>query len=382
MKMRKQLYAEVEPFAIYPGMGGRPALQGEVNRSSRDYIRWVQQSLNRILGLQLAVDGISGTQTRSAIRSFQKQRGLAVDGIVGKQTEAALITAGAGRPPGAASTPGASPSPAPPSPSGGGAVGEQICPEPAKLARDRCLHPGKQGCPAIPNLLCVREIEGTPFEYPEWRQIQKEPRTGLYVIKDRQRNRLQRFIPSVRDALRSFIRNMQRFGMPIEAIITGGSLYCRCITNTDTLSNHSFGDAIDIVGLRWSAVGGPASRLAETIVHNYQDGGERALLRRINACLRLSFATVIDYHRSDHRDHFHCDMNRGRPRSAKGGSTVVFVQEALNVLLRRNLAEDGKFGGATLQALSDFSGRSSTELKSDGVLNQVYDDLFTRVARG
>jgi hypothetical protein len=105
MKMREQLYAEVEPFAIYPGEGGRHALQGEVNRSSRDYIRWVQQSLNRILGLQLAVDGISGTQTRSAIRSFQKQRGLAVDGIVGKQTEAALITAGAGRPPGSSTQP-------------------------------------------------------------------------------------------------------------------------------------------------------------------------------------------------------------------------------------------------------------------------------------
>jgi len=69
--------------------------QSEVNRSSSDYIKWVQQSLNQIMGLRLAVDGISGTQTRSAIRSFQQQRGLAVDGIVGPQTEAALIKAGA-----------------------------------------------------------------------------------------------------------------------------------------------------------------------------------------------------------------------------------------------------------------------------------------------
>jgi phosphatidylserine/phosphatidylglycerophosphate/cardiolipin synthase-like enzyme/outer membrane protein OmpA-like peptidoglycan-associated protein len=74
--------------------------QGEVNRSSRDYIKWVQQSLNRSLGLRLTVDGISGTQTRSAVRSFQQQRGLAVDGIVGPQTEQALIAAGAGSPPG------------------------------------------------------------------------------------------------------------------------------------------------------------------------------------------------------------------------------------------------------------------------------------------
>jgi peptidoglycan hydrolase-like protein with peptidoglycan-binding domain len=75
--------------------------QGEVSRSSSDYIKWVQRSLNQIMGLQLAVDGISGTQTRSAIRSFQQQRGLAVDGVVGPQTEQALIAAGAGNPPGA-----------------------------------------------------------------------------------------------------------------------------------------------------------------------------------------------------------------------------------------------------------------------------------------
>jgi peptidoglycan hydrolase-like protein with peptidoglycan-binding domain len=78
--------------------------ESEVSRGSRDYIRWVQQSLNRILGLGLAVDGIVGPQTRSAIRSFQKQRSLTVDGIVGPQTEAALIAAGAGSPPGMGGT--------------------------------------------------------------------------------------------------------------------------------------------------------------------------------------------------------------------------------------------------------------------------------------
>ena len=66
---------------------------GSTNRSSASYIKWVQQSLNQIMGLRLAVDGISGTQTRSAIRSFQQQRGLTVDGIVGPQTEAAIKAA-------------------------------------------------------------------------------------------------------------------------------------------------------------------------------------------------------------------------------------------------------------------------------------------------
>lgn len=73
--------------------------EGEVNRSSRDYVQWVQRSLNKILGLQLAEDGLIGPMTRSAIRSFQQQKGLSPDGIVGPITEAALIAAGAGNPP-------------------------------------------------------------------------------------------------------------------------------------------------------------------------------------------------------------------------------------------------------------------------------------------
>jgi hypothetical protein len=74
--------------------------EGEVNRNSPDYVRWVQDSLNKILDLRLAVDGVMGPATRSAIRSFQQSSGLTADGIVGQQTEAALMRAGAPRPPG------------------------------------------------------------------------------------------------------------------------------------------------------------------------------------------------------------------------------------------------------------------------------------------
>lgn len=70
----------------------------ETNRSSRDFVKWVQQSLNQILGLNLSTDGIMGTQTRSAIRSFQQKRGLAADGVVGAQTEAAIKAALGGAP--------------------------------------------------------------------------------------------------------------------------------------------------------------------------------------------------------------------------------------------------------------------------------------------
>lgn len=89
--------------------------------SGAAYIRWVQESLNRLLGLQLAVDGIVGPMTRSAIRSFQQRNGLTVDGIVGPRTEAALVAAGAARPPGSAgqgagAQPGGGAAPCPPQP--------------------------------------------------------------------------------------------------------------------------------------------------------------------------------------------------------------------------------------------------------------------------
>jgi hypothetical protein len=179
---------------------------------------------------------------------------------------------------------------------------------------------------------------------------------------------------------------LRRFGLPIEAILTQGSLYCRCMAKnkqkTNTLSNHSFGDAIDVVGVRWQGVGGPASRLRETIVHNYADPAERALLRRINACLRLSFATVIDYHAADHRDHFHCDTNRGRGRRPRGATTTVFTQEALSHVLGRPIAQTGRIDAATERALSEFSGRAAGELRDDRVLNQVLTDLYARIAAG
>jgi len=61
----------------------------------------LQRDLNKH-GARLVVDGLFGPATRSAVKTFQRGRGLVVDGIVGKYTWAAL---------GAKSTP----KPAPPS---------------------------------------------------------------------------------------------------------------------------------------------------------------------------------------------------------------------------------------------------------------------------
>src|ERR671913_1099670 len=90
---------EFDEFAFDPELEallfpeGEDESEGEI-RTDSAYIRWVQSSLNRIMGLRLAVDGIKGTQTTSAVRSFQQQRGLTADGIVGPLTEAALVFAG------------------------------------------------------------------------------------------------------------------------------------------------------------------------------------------------------------------------------------------------------------------------------------------------
>jgi peptidoglycan hydrolase-like protein with peptidoglycan-binding domain len=81
--------------------------EDEVDRGSRDYVRWVQRSLNRILGLRLAEDGRMGPHTRSAIRSFQQRQKLNVDGKLGPQTERALVEAGSDAPP----SPGIPPKP-------------------------------------------------------------------------------------------------------------------------------------------------------------------------------------------------------------------------------------------------------------------------------
>lgn len=92
--MKRRFAFEPEPFP-WPS---ESEWEGEADRTGPDYIRWVQSSLNQLLGLRLVVDGIEGPATRSAIRSFQQRQGLAVDGIVGPNTEAALIAAGASPP--------------------------------------------------------------------------------------------------------------------------------------------------------------------------------------------------------------------------------------------------------------------------------------------
>lgn len=67
---------------IYPGYIIKRGVAGATVRS-------VQQKLNR-LGMGLAADGYFGSSTETAVKAFQRSRGLTVDGKVGKATWAAL----------------------------------------------------------------------------------------------------------------------------------------------------------------------------------------------------------------------------------------------------------------------------------------------------
>lgn len=53
-------------------------------------VRILQENLRQLGFLNDAVDGIFGTNTNAAVRSFQKAQGLSVDGVVGAGTWAAL----------------------------------------------------------------------------------------------------------------------------------------------------------------------------------------------------------------------------------------------------------------------------------------------------
>src|SRR5436190_11653261 len=110
-RARRRLYGETGEASF--------ELEGEVMRRDVPYAKWVQASLNKIMGLQLAVDGDIGPGTRSAIRAFQQRSGFGVNGIdgdVGPRTERALIAGGASPPP--SGTSGAIPPPVvtPPNP--------------------------------------------------------------------------------------------------------------------------------------------------------------------------------------------------------------------------------------------------------------------------
>lgn len=56
------------------------------SETEKESVRWLQDSLNRIMGSHLNVDGISGEKTREIVKTFQQKYGLQVDGVAGPIT--------------------------------------------------------------------------------------------------------------------------------------------------------------------------------------------------------------------------------------------------------------------------------------------------------
>ena len=87
---------------------GRRSVRGPATRGRAcvcpahrtEFVRWVQSTLNELLGERLRVTGVMTPATRVALRRFQGQHGLSATGIAGPDTERALLDAKAGPPAG------------------------------------------------------------------------------------------------------------------------------------------------------------------------------------------------------------------------------------------------------------------------------------------
>ncbi|MBQ4428897.1 MAG: peptidoglycan-binding protein [Clostridia bacterium] len=87
--------AKVSTILFQSGERGRwtpayaePPLGTVLNTSSprSNYVRWLQACLNHFGYNAGTVDGWYGANTKNAVRSFQRDRGIAVDGVFGTQT--------------------------------------------------------------------------------------------------------------------------------------------------------------------------------------------------------------------------------------------------------------------------------------------------------
>jgi peptidoglycan hydrolase-like protein with peptidoglycan-binding domain len=74
-------------------LAGEPIPGDSIAIPGTENIRWAQDCLNHTMELRLAVNGVMGADTRSALRRFQGQQGLRVSGILGPDTEEALKSA-------------------------------------------------------------------------------------------------------------------------------------------------------------------------------------------------------------------------------------------------------------------------------------------------
>lgn len=72
--------------------GYEPAFGAHPQRGA-EFVRWVQNSLNQVMGIRMPVTGVMGAATRRALRRFQQQNRLGLNRIAGPATVRALIAA-------------------------------------------------------------------------------------------------------------------------------------------------------------------------------------------------------------------------------------------------------------------------------------------------
>jgi len=77
----------------YMSYAARPAVRTQRSGSRGDDVRDLQALLTELGVYRGAIDGIYGSQTAAAVRSFQQRHGLTPDGVVGPNTRAALAAA-------------------------------------------------------------------------------------------------------------------------------------------------------------------------------------------------------------------------------------------------------------------------------------------------
>lgn len=58
--------------------------------TAHEDISWVQRALNKIMHMDLTVDGQNGNHTRKVVRDFQSEIGPPADGAAGSQTKAKI----------------------------------------------------------------------------------------------------------------------------------------------------------------------------------------------------------------------------------------------------------------------------------------------------
>lgn len=253
----------------------------------------------------------------------------------------------------------------------------RACPVPAgRTTSDRCQQP--QPCPAIPGLLCVTSVNGVTFH-----GFRLQTTGGIRSVAQVNRARDERMKPELLRAFEAFQGLLQRFGLASDQFLSMGSYNCRCTSAGVRLSDHSSGEALDISGLRFAGTP-PAGAVGQhVLIHNFASAAHIGLIRRMNAALRLVFPQVLDYHLSDHRDHFHVDMNQGRGFAIRSKSTIRFVQEVLNSL-GSSLRISGVLDAPTQTALRTAAGLPSTIdlARNNNALRAAEQALFQLVASG